>query len=241
SDDLQDVPIGVSGEIFVAGDSIARGYTGRPDLTAEKFVPDTLSGRRGARVYRTGDVGRRLPDGSIEFLGRVDDQIKVRGFRVELKEIEAAIRCHPAVAEAVVLHHSRNEGPGRASLEAYVRPVAARARSIQGMARYRLPNNMAIAQVNKNETDYLYREIFELQAYLRSWISLTPGMTVLDVGANVGMFTLFVKHQVPDAKVYAFEPNPEVFKVLNANLLLYAPEAQRFGFGLSNHNREADF
>jgi len=97
------VPAGVAGEVFVQGRGLARGYWRRPDLTAQKFIPDPFSTSPGARLYRTGDLARYFPDGSIEFLGRIDNQIKLRGFRIELGEIETALLVHDAVQAAVVL------------------------------------------------------------------------------------------------------------------------------------------
>src|SRR4029079_17120004 len=98
---LQPAAIGLPGEIHIGGAGVARGYLGRPDLTAESFIPDPFSGKPGARLYRTRDRARYLPDGRIDFLGRLDHQVKIRGFRIELGEIESALREHPAVKEAV--------------------------------------------------------------------------------------------------------------------------------------------
>jgi amino acid adenylation domain-containing protein len=95
--------VGVKGELYVGGAGVARGYLNRPDLTAERFIPDWLSGQAGARLYRTGDLARYLPDGDIEFLGRRDQQVKLRGFRIELAEVEAALVTHAAVHDVAVI------------------------------------------------------------------------------------------------------------------------------------------
>ena len=100
---LEPVPIGVPGELHIGGAGLAKGYLNRPDLTAEKFVPNPFSKKAGASLYNTGDMARYLPDGNIEFLGRIDHQVKVRGFRIELGEIETVLGRHAAVREAVVV------------------------------------------------------------------------------------------------------------------------------------------
>lgn len=145
-DGLHPAAPGVPGEILLGGVRLARGYRGRPGLTASRFVPDPFGGRPGARLYRTGDVGRYRADGAIEFLGRVDAQIKIRGFRVEPGEIEATLAAHPLVAEAAVAVHG---GAGRRRLAGYVVPHDPRhapsPEDLREHLRARLPEHMVPA------------------------------------------------------------------------------------------------
>ncbi len=112
------LPIGITGELYLGGIGVADGYLNRPELSAERFVPDPYGPHHGARLYKSGDLARYRPDGNLEFLGRIDHQVKLRGFRVELEEIEAALNQHPAVRESVVI--VREDVPGDKRLVAYL-------------------------------------------------------------------------------------------------------------------------
>jgi amino acid adenylation domain-containing protein len=143
---LQPVPQQVTGELYIGGAGVARGYLNRPQLTAERFIDDPFSAQPGARLYKTGDLGRWLSDGSIEYMGRNDFQVKLRGFRIELGEIEARLLQCEGVAEAVVLAHQDGEGGQR--LVAYLRPlegvtpepVALRAQLAESLPEYMVPS-----------------------------------------------------------------------------------------------------
>jgi amino acid adenylation domain-containing protein len=116
----QPVPLGVVGEIYIGGLGVARGYLNQPELTAEKFITDPFSDSPKGRLYRTGDLGRYLPDGNLEYIGRIDNQVKLRGFRIELGEIETALALHPQVAQAMVMVHRDAESAKEKCLVSYV-------------------------------------------------------------------------------------------------------------------------
>jgi natural product biosynthesis luciferase-like monooxygenase protein/amino acid adenylation domain-containing protein/FkbM family methyltransferase len=246
------VPVGVVGELYVGGSGVARGYLHLPALTAERFVPDPFAAEPGARMYRTGDMARYLPGGDIEFHGRVDHQVKINGHRIEPGEIETLLRQYPGVKEAVV--SARKDEAGESRLLAYVVPVedgdARRlqmvsapeaARLLGDRAHFKLPNGMVVAHPSGHRATVLYHEIFENESYLRHGITLRDGDCVFDVGANVGMFTLFASHKRKDLKLYAFEPIPQTFDTLKTNVALYGLDAKLFNVGLGSRPGAADF
>ena len=140
---LQPVPIGVAGELHIGGDGLARGYLKRPELTAEKFISHPLNADPKARLYKTGDLVRYLPNGNIEFLGRIDHQVKIRGFRIELGEIETVLRQHPGINDTVVV--AREDTPGEKRVVAYFVPTGKKAPTVAELRAFlkeKLPEYM---------------------------------------------------------------------------------------------------
>ena len=146
--DLKPVPVGEAGELHIGGVGLARGYLNHPELTATKFIPDPF--RDGARLYKTGDMVRRLPDGNLEFVGRVDFQVKIRGFRVELGEVEGVLEKHPAVQQAVVI---ARDASGGKRLSAYVIASKVSATELRDYLKQQLPEYMMPA-------DFVFLETF---------------------------------------------------------------------------------
>ena len=282
----EQVPIGQPGEVYIGGAGVGRGYRQAAGLTAARFVPDGYGDERGGRLYRTGDVARYTEDGELEYVGRTDRQVKLRGFRIELEEVEAALLEHEGVKAAAAVvrrdeqkeeqlvayvvpkrqHAAIIEGQGfsvvaeqddalrgtdryslygtrlaRESLSEAEHPLPTAKLVVGGSALYQLPNKLEVFHHNRNETEHLYHQIFENQFYLKRGISIKPGDCIFDVGANIGLFTLFVFHQVRNASVYSFEPIPSNFEKLRNNVALYGLDANLFNCGLSDRERTATF
>ncbi len=204
------------GEICVTG-RIADGY-----IDGERF-----------EEYRTGDLGR-LRGGVLEFAGRVDSRLKVRGFRVEPREVETALRAHPAVADAAVT--GRKDASEQTQLTAYVVPAGFGSRK-----SHRLPNGLRVAHQNRHETEFTYRHIFEDQTYLRYGITFRDGDTIFDVGANIGLFSIFAGLLCHQPRLYCFEPNPGAHEALRENVERFRLDARLFSCALASRAGVEEF
>jgi amino acid adenylation domain-containing protein/FkbM family methyltransferase len=248
---MQPVPVGVAGELYIGGVQVAAGYLNLPDLTQKKFVRDPFTQEPGARVYKTGDLARFLSDGNIEYLGRNDEQIKIRGFRVELGDIETHICMHQGVSQCAVV--KKEYSPEDVRLVAYVTPDMKRAYSVKKIQElsgkkqeddcrlFDLPNGMTVWSMNDNSTQFMYNEIFEKKTYLQHGIVLHDGACVFDVGANIGLFSIFAATQVKEAQVFSFEPLPPIYNVLKHNIELFDLNIKSYPYGLSDKEEIARF
>jgi FkbM family methyltransferase len=189
-------------------------------------------------MYRTGDLARCLADGNIEFCGRIDEQVKLNGNRVERGEIEGVLREHGGVRHAVALASAEGAGPGQ--LVAYVVPNRPDQALWANERIHLLPDGSPVAHLNRNETDYIYHEIFVLQAYLRHGITISDGDCIVDAGANIGLFTVFASRLARDLRLLAFEPNPAAFACLKANADAWGAAVKALPLGLSRENKAAD-
>lgn len=234
----QPVPVGAEGELHIGGSGVARGYLNRPDLTAEKFVPDHFSPDRDGRIYRTGDLARYLPDGNIEFCGRIDDQVKIRGYRIELGEIEGVLREQRGVRDALVL--ASEDTSGTKQLVAYVVPKRASQPLWGNKTLYWLPDGSPVAHLNKTETDSIYDEIFVRQVYLRHGIAIQNGDCIVDVGANIGLFMVFASRLEPNLRILCFEPDPAAYACLSANAEAWGAAVQCLPYGLARESKSAE-
>lgn len=234
----QPQPAGTPGELWIGGAGVTRGYLHRANLTAESFLPDPFALAPGERMYRSGDRARHLPNGDIEFLGRADRQVKIRGHRVELGEVEHALHQQPGIREAVVT--AVDHASESTQLIAHIVPTLLPQPLWANPSVYLLPDDSSVAHIHKSETDYIYKEIFVLQAYLRHGITVQHGDCIVDAGANIGLFTVFLSRLQRNLRIFSFEPNPAAFACLSANAAAWGENVTCLPFGLSHQNTHAD-
>ncbi|MGV8003061.1 amino acid adenylation domain-containing protein [Photorhabdus temperata subsp. temperata] len=234
---LQPVPPGTLGEIYVGGPGVNRGYLGKAGLTAGAFIPDPFSPHVGARMYKTGDLGFINDDAQLVFSGRADQQISLRGFRIELDEIIHSAETHPGIKQCFVttVINARKEEQIVAAVE-----LTRIQQLLQDKRTYALPNNLFVLHHSRAETDYLWMEIFGSRDYARHGITVAPGGVVMDIGANIGLFTLFAHYEF-GARVYAVEPAPENVALLQQNYMLHGCEGRVFAAGCGAKHEKRRF
>ncbi|MCW3072422.1 MAG: hypothetical protein JWO44_2312 [Bacteroidetes bacterium] len=243
------LPCFIAGEIYIGGDTVAAGYHNREELSNERFITDPFI--PGKKMYKTGDYGRALPNGVIEYLGRKDSQLKIRGQRIEPGEIEFKISTHPAVSETIVWNSKDKNG--EAVLSAFLilkhdKGFTIR-RSMQLQKQhpasvkesYYLPNGLRIYPLNKRESELLYNEIFIDNSYIKNGIKINDNDVIFDVGANIGLFSLYVGLNYNNTKIYAFEPLPPIFDALQTNTSLYNVNTTLFNSGLGEKDADVEF
>ena len=229
-DALEMVAPGDEGELLLGGLGLARGYFGRPEQSAERFIPDAWSEQPGARLYRTGDRVRFTEQGALAYLGRRDEQVKIRGFRIEPGEVESVIERRPDVREAAVLVH---EVGREKRLVAHVVPQPELPAALGRRPIHRLANGLEVVFQRRAELDHFFEDIFQAQTYLRHGLTIEAGDVVVDVGANIGMFTLFAATRAPGVRVFSFEPVPDLCSLLQANVALNGVDARVFSHGIA--------
>jgi amino acid adenylation domain-containing protein/FkbM family methyltransferase len=244
------LPDGIPGELSVGGHGVARGYLNRPELTGEKFVDNPY--KPGQKLYRSGDLVKQQENGEMEYLGRIDQQVKIRGYRVELGEIENHLMSFAGVKDAVVVANEDNLSNSK-QLAAYITPDPEHAYPVINILElkdkgeltqhhsYELPNGKTVFYLNKSETDFMYEEIFDNNVYMKHGITLEDGACIFDIGANIGLFSLFVGHLRKNVNIYAFEPIPPIYEVMSLNARIYGLNLKPFAYGIGREEENALF
>ena len=243
-------PIGVFGELYIGGPGVSRGYINQEKLTKERFVPNPFQKGSG-KLYRTGDIVRWNTDGDLEFSGREDNQIKIRGFRVEIDEIRKVLEDHKAIESAVVT--TNNEQGKEKSIVAYYVPNIKLCQTIHNYLKHRnsrvaqstklfeISDGLMLYGSNNSELEFLAKSIFNQKLCFDHNIIIPEDGVIFDIGANIGAFSIYCSLLSSKAKIYAFEPIPPTFEILKLNADLYSSNIQLFNYGLSNQEKTEKF
>ncbi|MFW9878015.1 MAG: amino acid adenylation domain-containing protein, partial [Candidatus Thorarchaeota archaeon] len=243
------LPVGITGELCVGGKGVGRGYLNQQRLTEQKFIDNPH--KKGDRLYRSGDLVKFTEEGELIYFGRIDHQVQIRGFRVELEEIAAQILGCDYVKDTVVV--ASRDGHDDTQLTAYIVPNPDKAVAVSRLLDlekngdlknhpiYESPCGMPVCYINRSETEYIYKEIFIENSYLSQDIILHDGAIVFDVGANIGMFSLQVNQKCQNAHIFAFEPIPPIFEVLRLNSHIHGLNIKLFECGISKESKEVEF
>ncbi len=240
----QEVPVGVVGELYIGGQGLAKGYYNNAALTAERFKAIDNSPFGKGRYYKTGDLMRLTRAGTFEFVGRADNQVKVNGYRIELEEIEYTINQIPGVRNCKVV-------PMTDENQTYLSAYVAKEEIVRGDYKalppeqeakpFYFPDGSLIYSQSDRQLGLLYHEIMEEGIYFKHGISISEHGLVLDVGANVGGFSIDMSQRYPNATVVAFEPIPQTFSALKKNFEHRQIKGVIYNYGVSNKPENASF
>ncbi len=244
---MQPKPMGAIGEIYLAGYGVAQGYHNNTSLTHERFkkLPGT-----NIPLYKSGDMGRILDNGDLEFYGRIDEQIKIRGHRLDLRDVSKELNECCGVNRSVVI--VEGDCASENTLRGIVEPDKQQSYPTYMMCRLRerdptlllhkLPNNLTIAHSNPFETETLYEEIFLNNEYIKNGVELKDNDVIIDIGANIGMFTLRMALSQLNLQIYAYEPIPPIYNLLKKNIQIYNLENVRaLNFGVYDRSGDVNF
>lgn len=240
---LKPMPIGVPGELYISGVGLTTGYLKNDELTKTKFFPNPYVDND--IIYKTGDSAYWDEQGNIIYCGRIDDQVKVRGFRVELGEIDFNINRHPAVEKAVSFSLGKDE---EGSLCTAVVPKKECALPLINSLRIEasmsnllrtLPDDKPFFHPNSGETEFMYQEIFEREVYWNERMQIDKGDIIVDVGANSGMFCIYLNSFFANLNFFAIEPIPKLVECLKHNASLYEMKLTVIESGLSDNNEKS--
>jgi natural product biosynthesis luciferase-like monooxygenase protein/FkbM family methyltransferase len=240
----QQVPVGVAGELYIGGSGVAKGYYNNAELTEKSFKNITTPYFGKSRFYKTGDLMKLNAYGTLEFAGRKDNQVKVNGYRIELEEIETTIARIPGVKNCKVVPVKNDN---TTSLSAYV----VKKDIVHGDYQDVLPEEQArpfhlsdgtlVYHQSDRQLAMMYKEIMERRIYFRHGISVPENALILDIGANVGAFSIDVSREHPDATIIAFEPIPQIFSALKKNFEHWQIKGCVLNYGASNKKEKANF